>query len=108
MALSSSALLLSNQSALPTVTSLIPFSPTIVQSEKANVNTDTSGNGNAAAFDSKNSISSDGKGYCNTVNGYNYRCSRNSYSNNQRFRACYSSPGRVPGIIKFIRLARDV
>ena len=28
---------------------------------------DTSGNGKAAAFDGKNSISSDGKGFCNTV-----------------------------------------
>ena len=31
------------------------------------MNIDTSGNGKAAAFDSKNSISSDGKGFCNTV-----------------------------------------
>ena len=63
----SSAMLLSNQLALPTVTSSIPFSPTIVQTAKADVNIDTSGNGKAAAFDAKNSISSDGKGFCNTV-----------------------------------------
>jgi hypothetical protein len=31
------------------------------------VNIDTSGNGKAAAFDGKNTISSDGKGFCNTV-----------------------------------------
>ncbi|MGN6630756.1 MAG: hypothetical protein ACTHKP_00750, partial [Nitrososphaeraceae archaeon] len=33
----------------------------------ADVDIDTSGNGKAAAFDGKNSISSDGKGFCNTV-----------------------------------------
>jgi hypothetical protein len=43
------------------------FLPSIVQTAKANVDIDTSGNGKAAAFDGKNSISSDGKGFCNTV-----------------------------------------
>jgi hypothetical protein len=41
--------------------------PNIVQTAKADVDIDTSGNGKAAAFDGKNSISSDGKGFCNTV-----------------------------------------
>jgi 5-hydroxyisourate hydrolase-like protein (transthyretin family) len=67
LTVTTSAMLLSNQSALPTVTSSIPFSPTIVQTAKADVNIDTSGNGKAAAFDGKNSITSDGKGFCNTV-----------------------------------------
>jgi 5-hydroxyisourate hydrolase-like protein (transthyretin family) len=68
--LSSSSTLLSNQLLLPTFSSSLPllsFSPTIVQTAKADVNIDTSGNGKAAAFDGKNSISSDGKGFCNTV-----------------------------------------
>ena len=68
--LSSSSMLLSNQLLLPTFSSSLPslsFSPTIVQTAKADVNIDTSGNGKAAAFDGKNSISSDGKGFCNTV-----------------------------------------
>lgn len=43
------------------------FLPTTVQTAKADVDIDTSGNGKAAAFDGKNSISSDGKGFCNTV-----------------------------------------
>ena len=46
---------------------LLSFLPNIVQSAKADVDIDTSGNGKAAAFDGKNSISSDGKGFCNTV-----------------------------------------
>ena len=65
-----SAMLLSNQLLLPTFSSSLPllsFSPTIVQTARADVNIDTSGNGKAAAFDGKNSISSDGKGFCNTV-----------------------------------------
>jgi 5-hydroxyisourate hydrolase-like protein (transthyretin family) len=68
--LSSSSMLLSNKLLLPTFSSSLPllsFSPTIVQTAKADVNIDTSGNGKAAAFDGKNSISSDGKGFCNTV-----------------------------------------
>ena len=68
--LSSSSMLLSNQLLLPTFSSSLPllsFSPTIVQTAKADVNIDTSGNGKATAFDGKNSISSDGKGFCNTV-----------------------------------------
>ena len=67
---SSSSTLLSNQLLLPTFSSSLPllsFSPTIVQTAKADVNIDTSGNGKAVAFDGKNSISSDGKGFCNTV-----------------------------------------
>jgi hypothetical protein len=67
LTVTTSAMLLSNQSALPTVASSIPFSPTIVQTAKADVDIDTSGNGKAAAFDGKNSISSNGKGFCNTV-----------------------------------------
>ena len=46
---------------------LLSFIPNIVQTAKADVDIDTSGNGKAAAFDGKNSISSDGKGFCNTV-----------------------------------------
>src|SRR6185437_6522270 len=46
---------------------LLSFLPNIVQTAKADVDIDTSGNGKAAAFDGKNSISSDGKGFCNTV-----------------------------------------
>src|SRR6476659_6346979 len=46
---------------------LISFLHKIVQTAKADVDIDTSGNGKAAAFDGKNSISSDGKGFCNTV-----------------------------------------
>lgn len=64
---SSTALLLSKYPVLPTVSSSIPFLPTIVQTAKADVNIDTSGNGKAAAFDGKNGVSSDGKGFCNTV-----------------------------------------
>ena len=63
-------MLLSNQLLLPTFSPSLPllsFSPTIVQTAKADVNIDTSGNGKAAAFDGKNSITSDGKGFCNTV-----------------------------------------
>ena len=66
----SSSVLLSNYSVLPTVSSSslsIPFLPTIIQTAKADVNIDTSGNGKAAAFDGKNGVSSDGKGFCNTV-----------------------------------------
>ena len=67
----SSPVLLSNYSVLPTVSSSsslsIPFLPTIIQTAKADVDIDTSGNGKAAAFDGKNSVSSDGKGFCNTV-----------------------------------------
>jgi hypothetical protein len=48
-------------------TTLLSFLPNIVQTTKADVDIDTSGNGKAAAFDGKNSISSDGKGFCNTV-----------------------------------------
>jgi hypothetical protein len=64
-----SSALLSNHSILSTVSSsLLPsFLPSIVQTARADVDIDTSGNGKAAAFDGKNSISSDGKGFCNTV-----------------------------------------
>jgi 5-hydroxyisourate hydrolase-like protein (transthyretin family) len=68
LTVTSSTMLLSNQLLLPTSSSsLLSFSPTIVQTARADVNIDTSGNGKAAAFDGKNSISSDGKGFCNTV-----------------------------------------
>ena len=65
----SSSVLLSNYSVLPAVSSSSPLSllPTIVQTARADVDIDTSGNGKAAAFDGKNSISSDGNGFCNTV-----------------------------------------
>jgi hypothetical protein len=47
---------------------LLPsFLPNIVQTAKADVDIDTSGNGEAAAFDGKNSISSYENGFCNTV-----------------------------------------
>ena len=55
------ASLFSSSSSLPS------FLSNIVQTAKADVDIDTSGNGKAAAFDGKNSISSDGKGFCNTV-----------------------------------------
>jgi hypothetical protein len=69
LTITSSSVLLSNYSVLPTVSSSSPLSllPTIVQTARADVDIDTSGNGKAAAFDGKNSISSDGKGFCNTV-----------------------------------------
>jgi hypothetical protein len=67
LTVTTSAMLLSNHQVLPTVSSSLPFSPTIVQTAKADVSIDTSGNGKAAAFDGKNSISSNGKGFCNTV-----------------------------------------
>ena len=66
LTVTSSSMLL-NHSVLPTVSSLLSFLPTIVQTARADVDIDTSGNGKAAAFDGKNSISSDGKGFCNTV-----------------------------------------
>src|SRR5215475_5579101 len=72
LTVTSSSMLLTNYSVLPTVqlssTSLSsPLLPSIVQTARADVDIDTSGNGKAAAFDGKNSISSDGKGFCNTV-----------------------------------------
>ena len=70
LTVTSSSMLLSNQLLLPTFSPSLPllsFSPTIVQTAKADVNIDTSGNGKAAAFDGKNSITSDGKGFCDTV-----------------------------------------
>ena len=69
LTVTSSSVLLSNYSVLPTVSSSSPLSllPTIVQTARADVDIDTSGNGKAGAFDGKNSISSDGKGFCNTV-----------------------------------------
>ena len=70
LTVTSSSALLSNYSVLPAVPlSSSPLSalPTIVQTARADVDIDTSGNGKAAAFDGKNSISSDGKGFCNTV-----------------------------------------
>ncbi|MGC2426388.1 MAG: hypothetical protein WA421_05085 [Nitrososphaeraceae archaeon] len=64
----SSSVLLSNYSVLPAVSSSsLSLLPTIVQTARADVDIDTSGNGKAAAFDGKNSISSDGNGFCNTV-----------------------------------------
>jgi hypothetical protein len=64
-------MLLTNYSVLPTIhlsSSLSSsFLPNIIQTAKADVDIDTSGNGKAAAFDGKNSISLDGKGFCNTV-----------------------------------------
>src|SRR5215467_10671322 len=62
-----SSALLSTRSILSTVSSSLPLIPPIVQTARADVNIDTSGNGKAAAFDGKNTISSDGKGFCNTV-----------------------------------------
>jgi hypothetical protein len=69
LTVTSSSVLLSNYSVLPTVppSSSLSLLPTIVQTARADVDIDTSGNGKAAAFDSKNSISSDGNGFCNTV-----------------------------------------
>jgi len=64
-------MLLTNYSVLPAIqlsSSLSsPLLPAIVQTARADVDIDTSGNGKAAAFDGKNSISSDGKGFCNTI-----------------------------------------
>jgi hypothetical protein len=62
-----SSILLSNHLILRTVPSSLSLLPTIIQTARADVDIDTSGNGKAAAFDGKNSISSDGKGFCNTV-----------------------------------------
>ena len=71
LTVTSPSMLLTNYSVLPTIhlsSSLSsPFLPNIVQTAKADVDIDTSGNGKAAAFDGKNSISSDGKGFCNAV-----------------------------------------
>src|SRR6476620_2785932 len=71
LTITSPSVLLSNYSILPAISSssLPPLSPlpTIIQTARADVDIDTSGNGKAAAFDGKNSISSDGKGFCNTV-----------------------------------------
>ncbi len=73
LTVTSSSMLLTNYSVLPTVqlssSSLLssPLLPSIVQTARADVDIDTSGNGKAAAFDGKNSISSDGNGFCNTV-----------------------------------------
>src|SRR5690349_8295935 len=70
LTITSPSVLLSNYSILPAISSspppLSPL-PTIIQTARADVDIDTSGNGKAAAFDGKNSISSDGKGFCNTV-----------------------------------------
>src|SRR5215831_1444513 len=71
LTVTSSSMLLTNYSVLPAIqlsSSLSsPLLPSIVQTARADVDIDTSGNGKAAAFDGKNSISSDGKGFCNTV-----------------------------------------
>src|SRR6478672_9751183 len=71
LTITSPSVLLSNYSILPAISSssLPPLSPlpTIIQTARADVDIDTSGNGKAAAFDGKNSISSDGKSFCNTV-----------------------------------------
>jgi len=69
LTITSPSVLLSNYSILPAISSSPPLSllPTIIQTARADVDIDTSGNGKAAAFDGKNSISSDGKGFCNTV-----------------------------------------
>ncbi|HEY7080444.1 MAG TPA: hypothetical protein VH500_12130, partial [Nitrososphaeraceae archaeon] len=70
LTVTSSSMLLTNYSVLPTIhlsSSLSSsFLPNIIQTAKADVDIDTSGNGKAAAFDGKNSISLDGKGFCNT------------------------------------------
>ena len=74
LTITSPSVLLSNYSILPAISSSSSSSPplsllpTIIQTARADVDIDTSGNGKAAAFDGKNSISSDGKGFCNTVN----------------------------------------
>ena len=52
---------------LPTVSSSLPYLPTIDQTAKDDANIDTSVNGKAVTFDGKNSPSSDGKGICNTA-----------------------------------------
>src|SRR6476660_2241634 len=72
LTITSSSVLLSNYSILPAISSSPPppplsLLPTIIQTARADVDIDTSGNGKAAAFDGKNSISSDGKSFCNTV-----------------------------------------
>src|SRR6476646_9899340 len=70
LTITSPSVLLSNYSILPAISSSPPpqsLLPTIIQTARADVDIDTSGNGKAAAFDGKNSISSDGKGFCNTV-----------------------------------------
>src|ERR1044072_8244232 len=70
LTIASPSVLLSNYSILPAISSSSPplsLLPTIIQTARADVDIDTSGNGKAAAFDGKNSISSDGKGFCNTV-----------------------------------------
>jgi hypothetical protein len=71
LTVTSSSMLLTNYSVLPAIqlsSSLSsPLLPSVVQTARADVDIDTSGNGKAAAFDGKNSISSDGKGFCNTV-----------------------------------------
>src|SRR5690242_4672497 len=71
LTITSPSVLLSNYSILPAISSSSPpplsLLPTIIQTARADVDIDTSGNGKAAAFDGKNSISSDGKSFCNTV-----------------------------------------
>ena len=70
LTITSPSVLLSNYSILPAISSSSPplsLLPTIIQTARADVDIDTSGNGKAAAFDGKNSISSDGKGFCNTA-----------------------------------------
>src|SRR4051794_29317402 len=68
LTITASSLFLSNHhTILSTFSSPLSLLPTIIQTARADVDIDTSGNGKAAAFDGKNSISSDGKGFCNTV-----------------------------------------
>jgi hypothetical protein len=68
LTITSPSVLLSNYSILPAISSSpLSLLPTTIQTARADVDIDTSGNGKAAAFDGKNSISSDGKGFCNTV-----------------------------------------
>ena len=68
LTITSPSVLLSNYLILPAISSSsLSLLPTIIQTARADVDIDTSGNGKAAAFDGKNSISSDGKGFCNTV-----------------------------------------
>ena len=67
LTVTSSSALLANHLILSTIPSSLPFLSTVVQTARADVDIDTSGNGKAAAFDGKNSVSSDGKGFCNTV-----------------------------------------
>ena len=80
-----STMLPANHSVLPTFPSSPAFLPNIVQTPKADMNGDVSGNGRAATFDGKNSISSAEKGFCNNVDNTVEAiagCKSSSFSNN--------------------------